>query len=113
MNNQDIDALFTKASHCWDEGRLKEAFELFCEAAKLGDESSMLSIGYFHDYGIYVEKDERKAIFWYKKAYHAGSSSAAGNIGVCYKQRKEYRRALWWWYKSAHMGDKSRLLALS
>jgi len=55
------DKLFVEANAAWDKGDLRRAFELFLQAAKLGDRSSQLDLGYFFDCGLHVKKDKKKA----------------------------------------------------
>src|SRR6266487_5019790 len=57
--------LFVKANTAWDKGDLRRAFELFSCAAKSGDSSCQLDLGYFFDRGLHVKKDKKKAMHWY------------------------------------------------
>jgi TPR repeat protein len=105
-------SLFEEASEAWDRGEVDIAHKLFQQGAKGGDESCQLNLGYFYDEGIAGEKNKKKAVYWYRKAYKAGSSSAASNIGTVYRDAKDYKRALWWFRRGLAMGDYDALLEI-
>ena len=50
--SQEKNRLFTQANAAWDKGDLRQAFALFMQAAKLGDVSCQLDLGYFFDQGL-------------------------------------------------------------
>lgn len=113
MNTENTSkSLFEEASEAWDRGEVAIAQKLFQQGAKDGDESCQLNLGFFYDEGIAGEKDKKKAVTWYRKAYKAGCSSAASNIGTVYRDAKEYKRALWWFRRGLAMGDCDALLEI-
>ncbi|PVU91656.1 hypothetical protein BB559_004037 [Furculomyces boomerangus] len=52
------------------------AFDLCSKAAEQGLLRAMFGMGYYYDIGIGVEKDQEKAIYWYRKAADGGSKEA-------------------------------------
>ncbi len=105
-------SLFEEASEAWDRGEVAIAQKLFQQGAKDGDESCQLNLGFFYDEGIAGEKNKKKAVHWYRKAYQGGCSSAASNIGTVYRDAGEYKRALWWFHRGLAMGDCDDLLEI-
>lgn len=105
MGKKKIDKLFKKACDHWDAGNLKEAFELFKEGALLGDAGCQLDLGWFYDYGLYVEQDKDTAFRWYHKAYKGNEIAGALNIGILCKERHEWKKTFWWFYRAVKMGD--------
>lgn len=58
------DELRERAHEEWEAGNLKAAFDLFERAAKQGDKAAQFSLGYFYEYGIGVEEDLIKGMYW-------------------------------------------------
>ena len=110
--SQEMNRLFTEANAAWDKGELQQAFVLFTQAARLGDRSSQLDLGYFYDQGLSVKKDKKKALEWYRRAYRQGDAGAANNIATVYRDFGNTRRMLWWFRQAAAMGDLDVLLDL-
>lgn len=97
--------LFIRADRAWDDGKSKLAFRLFLKAAKAGDRSSELNVGYFYDAGIGVKRNREKALFWYRRAYKRGDASAASNIGTIWRDGGQLIRALGWFLRAVELGD--------
>jgi len=106
------DQLFRKACAAWDRGKLEQAFELFLKAAKVGDKSSQSNLGYFYDTGIYVSKNTKQALFWYRKAYRQGYFPAASNIATVYRDQGDSKRMVLWYKRAAALGDTDALFEL-
>jgi TPR repeat protein len=53
------------------------------------------------------------ALHWYKRAYRAGSASAANNIGVLWRNEKKSKRALEWFRKAVRLGDDEANLEIA
>ncbi len=84
----------------------KKAEECNLELANKGNYKDMNELGIFYRHHM---RDYKNAIFWYKKAYEAGSSSAAIGLGAHYssKYEGEYdkEKAIYWYKKAASMGE--------
>jgi TPR repeat protein len=101
------DKLLVDAHSLWDEGREKEAFRLFMDAAKLKISASYNNVGYMLDHGIGVDKDAEKAFFWYKKAARSGDKIAYPNVGLCYISIANIKLGKKWLIKAIKNGYHS------
>jgi len=106
------DDRFNRACVLWDEGRTREAFRLFMEAAGDGDVSCYVNVGYFYDAGVGVRKNTAKALYWYRRAHRRGDSSGTHNIGTIYRDLGMKRRALQWFDRALKMGNDSSALEI-
>jgi TPR repeat protein len=101
----ELDDLFTRADGQWEAGNLRSAFRLFLAAAKGGDPSSQTSLGYLYDRGIGVKPNRALALYWYRRAYRKGVSSAASNIGSLYREENKPKQALEWFERAIQLKD--------
>jgi TPR repeat protein len=103
----ESDAWHRKSHQLWEQGHHRLAFRRFLAAAKRGDASAQLNLGYFYDYGIGVPRRQSVALYWYKRAYGQGKSGAANNAGTIYRDRGEFQTALMWFERALALGDTS------
>ena len=94
-----------KAHEAWEAGDLKLAFDLFFKCAVQGSGGCMLDLGYFHDEGIGTPVDKQQAMYWYKKAYRRGSSAAANNIAILYREQGRSNYTAQWFQRAALLND--------
>jgi TPR repeat protein len=99
------DELFAQAAIEEENGNLRSAFRLYLAAAKAGDTGGQLNVGNYYDAGTGIRRNRLAALYWYKRAYRRGVSSAASNIGVMLRNEKKPKRALEWFRKAVHLGD--------
>jgi len=52
----------------------------------MGNANAQYNLGVCYNNGIGAEKDEQKAVEWYKKASKQGFANAQYNLGYCYKK---------------------------
>ena len=91
--NGDLDAMFNVASYIiWGDQTSPvepEAAELairyYAANADAGDTDSMLDLGGMYLVGRGVEKDESKALMWYRKAAERNGPNACGCLGNLYR----------------------------
>lgn len=102
ISAQDIEL---EAHIAWEGDDLERAFFLFRRCAELGKVECMLDLGYFYGEGVGVEKDEEKAMFWYKRAYRRGDWAAASNIAILYREHGRHRLERQWFERAAALGD--------
>jgi TPR repeat protein len=102
-----------EAHSAWDNGRLRQALQLFQRCADAGLVGCMLNLGYFYDVGIGTRSDKVMAMHWYKRAYRTGDAAAASNIAVLYKEQGKSRLAFGWHARSAALGDGDSSLELA
>jgi TPR repeat protein len=110
LNANDI---FVRADKEADKGNLESAFRLFLAGARAGDRSCQVNLGNFYDGGMGVRRNRSAAMYWYKRAYRRGDSSAANNIGVMWRNEKKYSRALEWFRKAVKLGDDEANLEIA
>ncbi len=107
------DELFARAGKQAEAGNFKSAFRLYLAAAKAGDTSCQINVGNYYDEGTGVRRNRSAAMYWYKRAYRRGRASAAHNIGVMWRNEREYRRALEWFKKAVKLGDAEANLEIA
>jgi TPR repeat protein len=107
------DTPFSKASGLLERGRIAEAFRLFLTAAKAGDSSAQLNVGYLYDTGQGVSQSRVQAMYWYRKAVRQGEAAAANNIGTLYRDEGRLRLAIRWFANAASLGDGDALLEMA
>jgi len=105
--------LFIRAAKQEENGELRSAFRLYLAAARAGDTSSQLNVGNFYDAGTGVRRNRVAAFYWYKRAYRRGSSSAANNIGIMWRNEKKLKRALEWFRRAVRLGDEEANLEIA
>jgi len=101
----DADELLRRAYRQCEVGELRSAFRLYLGAAKLGDATAQLGLGYCYDVGIGVMPNRSSAMEWYKRAYRKGFGSAANNIGTIFRDEGDTRIALAWFERAVRLGD--------
>ena len=104
---QKAENLSVRADKEWEHRRLKTAFRLMRQAALLGELAAQVNVGYMYDTSTGVKRDLKKALYWYKRAYRRGASSAASNIGTIWRDRNACGRAMYWFNRAIalHGGD--------
>ena len=112
-NRAYCDRLFNAASSAWDRGDLKQAFDGFAQAAKLGDPGSQVNLGYFFDRGLGVRRNRPAALAWYNRAYRQGDAGAANNIATVHRDLGNHTKSMWWMRRAASMGDLDVVFTLA
>ena len=92
---------------------MRSAFRLYLAGAKSGDSGCQLNVGSLYDAGTRVRRNRKAALRWYKRAYRAGSASAATNIGILWRNEKKPTRALGWFRKAVRLGDDEANLEIA
>ena len=111
--NSKTDDLFTRADKQADKGNLRSAFRLYLAAAKEGDSSCQVNLGNCYDDGTGVLRNRSAALYWYKRAYRRGESSAAHNLGVMWRNEQKFKRARNWFEKAVLLGDDEANLEIA
>lgn len=77
--------------------------------AEKGDAGEQAILAMYYQYGIGVEKDYKKALYWYQKAANAGHIPAQINLGNIYRTgdtiKTDYKKARYWFNKACQAGD--------
>ena len=82
---------------------------LYYRAAEQGDVDAQYNLAVCYENGTGVERDEQKAVEWYKKAAEQGDARAQFNLALCYKNgigvEKDEQKAVEWYKEAAEQGD--------
>lgn len=90
----------------------KKAVRWLRRAAQHGLSPAQNTLGVILSNGDGVRKDIDEALWWMKKAFHAGDMCAAQNIALTYRQIGDLRTAVKWFRKSVDAGDGDALIQL-
>ena len=96
-----------------DKGACSKAFHSLLAAAKLGDEEAQVSVGYDYAYGITGKANVDEALRWWKRAYRQDSWAAAFNLGMFFRDAKQWAKALKWFERAIQAGDKDGLIEIA
>lgn len=99
------DQVYERADKEWSRGRMRSAFRLFLASAKAGNASAFGTVAQFYDYGCGVKFNENAALYWYRRAYRHGDSTAANNIGCILRDQNKLSLALQWFHRAVKLGD--------
>ena len=111
--NDKAEALFIRASEQWEKKNLRSAFRLFLAAGKLGHSGAQVNLGHFYDTAVAVKPNREAALYWYRKAYKAGMSVAASNIGTIYRDENKLDKTAAWFLRAVALGDPEPNLELA
>jgi uncharacterized protein len=90
----------------------KKAARWLRRAAQHGLGPAQNTLGVILSNGDGIRKDIDEALWWMKKAFHAGDACAAHNIAITYREIGDLRTAVKWFRKSADAGDSDALIQL-
>jgi uncharacterized protein len=80
------------------------------EQAEKGDAKAQYELANIYAKGEGVEKDLKKAVYWYEKAAEQGHSYAQYNLGLMYYKglgvEKDFNTTRYWYEKAAAQGDE-------
>jgi TPR repeat protein len=95
----------TRAFRLDERGRRREAFHILLRAARRGETSAYVNLGYAYDLGRGVRRSKRKAVYWYRRAVALGDAAAAHNIATVYRDRGDSIRAAAWLQRAVSLGE--------
>ena len=95
-----------------DRGRHREAFRTLLAAARVGDSSAFVNLGYAYDTGRGVRRSRAKAVYWYRRAAVEGDASGAHNLATVYRDRGDVLRTIRWLRRAILLGDSGSNLLL-
>ena len=104
---------FEKADRLYNDGKFKEALNLFKEIAKNGDDSAMDRIGSMYADGEGIEKNISKAIEWYKQSVSEGGLTSLYNLGLVYKCENNINESKRWFSMALNEGDTEASVELA
>ena len=83
----DHNALLTQLGYNIDETTTEHMRRI------LNNTDGLRSAGYIYEYGLGVNKNLEKAIYFYEKATSLGSSEASYDLGLIYLGKNDYKKA--------------------
>ena len=90
------------------KGDYQAAHKLWLHAARSGNTSAQMSLGYLYERGIGVRRDDAQAMAWYLKAAEAGLAEAQYRLGLMYELGKGAGIDLWeaeaWYHRATDQG---------
>jgi len=80
------------------------------EQAALGNPEAQYHLGLLHDTGRLLERDPRKALYWYHKAAEKGHSGGAYRLARLYDSEesgvaKDVEKARFWYQRAEQFGN--------
>jgi uncharacterized protein len=103
---------FERADRLADQRRYRQAFRVLLKAARRGDSTVFMNLGYAYDVGRGIRKSKREALLWCRRALAAGEGAAAHNIATVYRDRGDVMRAVRWLRRSVGLGNRGSNLEL-
>ena len=100
---------------CYAEGRYglpqdrAKAFELWHRAGELGCTGAFNNIGHAYFFGRGVERDDKKAIYYYELSAIGGSVKSRYSLGIFEKRAENYEKALKHFLNAVGSGDHDSL----
>ena len=96
-----------------EKGDYASAFKLFLGEAESVDPHAMAQVASMYTCGEGVDCNYDLAIEWEKRAYKAGHTSAAVNLGITYRIRGDLLKARCWFETAMKNGDLEGALQLA
>lgn len=99
--------IYNKGEQLEGKDKYEEAFKAYEEAVKLNYNKALFKVGHFYRFGLGVDKDLIKAMYYFQKAAKAGNVDAMQNIGIMYYSgegvEKSYEEAKIWFKKQQNL----------
>lgn len=86
--------------------RNDDAFRYMLRAAKAGHIAAQNNIGLSYLHGLGVDKNQKKAFFWFEKSAKQGLSYAQSELAMLYYQQGSTQQAKYWWQVAANANDE-------
>ncbi|HEX9653136.1 MAG TPA: VWA domain-containing protein [bacterium] len=117
FNNSKSSKLFIQGKQLYDNLQDDDAAPLFVQAAEQGVSEAMFYLGELYSDTLSVQRDDKKAVEWYRKGAQAGNGQAMTKLGVMnYLGRGtglDYAQAFSWFQKGAAAGDEEGMYYLA
>lgn len=73
---------FARGYRAYERGDYATAFHQFAKAAKRGHATAQISLGWMYAQGLGVHRDDRKALYWYRRAADQGHQDAQAILSI-------------------------------
>jgi len=101
-NPADLVSLEDRADQAYENGQLGEAEKIYRQAADLGSDYAMHSLGF-----MFFETDPVEAKKWFTLAAQAGNEYSMNNLGTIARDEGNFDEAEGWYIKAAESGHSS------
>ncbi len=100
---------YLKGLSAYKKGEYGAAMNEWRPLAEQGNAFAQHNLGWFHEKGLGVPKDDKMAVKWYTRAAEQGNAPAQNNLGAMYFRGagalQDYVLAHKWWNLSASVGN--------
>lgn len=87
----------------------KSELEYLLEEEKKGNKQALFNLGFIYLFGQKVEKDEKKAVAYFKKGANLGDGRCMQALAMCYKNgdgtNKDEQQMLYWLKRGEKIND--------
>jgi len=81
----------------WKNGRIKEAISIFIDNAQYrNNPRSYTYLGYIYQFGIGIERNDKRAVFFYKKGHDRGDRKASTMLSIFYFTTGDIKKSNWY-----------------
>ena len=98
-----------EAVAAYEAGNPQLAAKEFRACAEKSDADCQFNLALMYEQGMGIPKDEKEAVFWYRKSAELGNSNAQFNLGVLYENGRgtavDFAKANQWYRKASVQGD--------
>ena len=112
INDLSASEMYTKAWAYLEDGKDEEAAYWFRKSAELKYVLAQTKLSTLYIFGLGVNADSDKALFWAKKAASQGFAEGQVALGMVYLSLKEYQKSLFWIQKAVDQGSHKGMFRL-
>ena len=108
---QGLAGPFEDAEATYDRQDYATAMRRFQSLAEQGDARAQVNLGFMHDFGLGVSKDDVLAVKWYRLAADQGQADAQFNLGAMYNNGQGVPKddvLAYMWFNLAAAGGYTR-----
>ncbi|MBX9570376.1 MAG: sel1 repeat family protein [Candidatus Obscuribacterales bacterium] len=114
---REVAKALRQGEQLYNQGQPDKALRYLEYAAKAGDTSAQLKLGYMYEKGIGVDQDWEEAAAYYYDAAKLGEPQAMKNLGQLYEYgmgvQENWNDAAYWYEKGARLGNVQAQAALA
>lgn len=100
---------YRRGWQAYRRGDYADAVRVWTALARLGHADAQFRLGLMLDHGMGVERDRRRAVYWFRRAAYQGHVDACYVLGVAYARghgvAPDMRRAVAWWRLAGARGN--------
>src|SRR5256885_2330217 len=115
ISNDNPETLYESGKKFYEEKNYEKALALFMVSAEQNHadaqnyDAGQGNLGYMYQFGLGVEKDEKKAFEWYELSAKQNNAYAQCRLGYMYQNglsvKKDEKKAVEWYERSAKQNN--------